>query len=299
MKRFISEYRKWLGYILYALILTVVLLYYCFPSDAVRDYVQAKGDRANPPLTFSAGRIGPSIPIGLKFMKTEVSLQDAPNSLILKADRLWLKRPLWSLFLGKPQYSFHCIAYKGDVSGTVRFEKDQPQQGFIDMEMALKNIHVGNYPYLSHLIGRPIEGILGGTVSYRGKYSPMLDGSGEANLKLSDGRVELLQPFLTLESIDFDEMEIDMVFEKQGIRVTRLALKGQQLRGTLSGTVALKEEIAKSTLDLSGTIEPFAALFKNTTDAQNTVAFLKERLNKGTLSFSIQGTLGKPKVQFT
>jgi type II secretion system protein N len=298
MKRLISNYKKWLGYLLSALILTVVLLYYRFPSDAVRDYLQAMAERANPRVVLSLDRVKLRLPIGLKFVETEVALKDMPDSIILKADSLLLKRELWSLLQGESKYCFDCLAYKGNVSGCVHFNKDGTG-GFIDTEIELRNISIGDYAYLSHLIGRHVEGTLGGTVSYGGPYNLLMDGSGEANLRLSDGKVELVQPFLTLESIDFSEMEIEMALKKKKINVTRLELKGQQLHGTLSGTITLKKEFAKSGLDLKGTIEPFAALFKSTAGILDTVRFFKQRLEGGTLSFVILGTLGEPKIEFT
>jgi type II secretion system protein N len=151
MKGFISKRKEWLGYLLFALIFTVALLYYCFPSDAVLDYFRAMGLRANPRLALSVDRVEPSILVGLKFMKTKVALEHTPDRVILTADRLLIKPQLLSLLLGKSKFSFHCAAYQGDASGSVLFKKD-PKTRFIDTEMALSNIHVGDYPYLSHLI---------------------------------------------------------------------------------------------------------------------------------------------------
>jgi len=298
MKRFISNYKKWFGYVLFALILTVALLYFRFPSDALRDYLQATAGRANPRVVLSVDRVELRFPIGLKFVEAEVGLKDMSDRVILRADRFLLKPELWSLLRGESKYCFDCLAYKGNVSGCVYFQKDSTRR-FIDTEIELKNIRIGDYAYLSHLVGRHAEGTLGGTVSYRGPYNLLMDGSGEANLRLSHGRVELLEPFLTLESIDFNEMKIEMALKKQKINVTRLELKGQHLHGTLSGTITLKEEFAKSRLDLRGTIEPFAALFKSTAGTLDTVRFFKKRLEGGTLSFVIHGTLGEPKIEFT
>jgi len=231
-------------------------------------------------------------------VETEVALKDMPDSVILRADSLLLKPQLWSLLRGESKYRFDCLAYKGKVSGSVYFKKDRTRR-FIDTEIELSNILIGDYAYLSHLIGRHAEGTLGGTVSYRGQYNLLMDGSGEANLRLSHGKVELLQPFLTFESIDFSELEIEMVLKKQEINLIRLEVKGKQLHGTLSGTITLKKEFAKSRLDLKGTIEPFAALFKGTAGIGDTVALFTKRLKKGTFSFVIHGTLGEPRIKFT
>jgi len=298
MKRFISKNKKYLGYLLFALILTVALLYYRFPSDAVLDYLQATANTADPRIVLSVDRVEPRLPIGLKFGKTEVSMKDMPDGVILRIDSLLLRPGLWSLLRGKPEYCFHCVAYKGDLVGCVYIEKDRTR-GFIDTEIELRNILIGDCAYLSHLIGRHIEGTLGGTVSYTGRHNLLMDGSGEANLRLSHGRVELLQPFLTFESIDFNEMEMEMVLKKQQINLTRLELKGQQLHGTLSGVVTLKEKFAKSSLDLRGTIEPYAESFKGKGGAHDTLKLLKHLIKNGTVSFVIHGTLGEPRIEFT
>ena len=298
MKRFISNYKKWLGYLLFALSLTVALLYYRFPSDALGDYLQATANRANSRLVLSVGRVELRFPIGLNFVETEVALKDMPDTVILRADSLLLKPQLGSLLQGKSEYCFQCMAYEGDLIGCVYFKKDRTG-GLIDTEIELKNVRVGDYAYLSQLIGRHIEGTLGGTVSYRGQHNLLMDGSGEANLTLSHGSVELLQPFLTFESIDFNEMEIEILFKKQQINLTRLELKGEQFHGTLSGTITLKEKFAESWLDLRGTIEPFAALFKGARGTHDTVKLFKERIQRGTLSFVISGTVEEPKIRFT
>jgi type II secretion system protein N len=298
MKRFMSNSKKWLGYLLFALILTVALLYYRFPSDALRDYLRATADRSNPPLVLSVARIEPRFPVGLKFAETEVALKDVPDKVILRVDSLLLKPQLWSFLRGKFEYCFQCMAYKGDLTGCVYFKKDHRRR-LIDTEIELRNIRIEENAYLSHLIRRHVEGTLGGTVSYRGYYDLLMDGSGEANLRLSQGMVKLLQPLLTVESIEFNEMEIEMALEKQEIKVTRLELKGQQLHGTLSGTIKLKQEFAESNLHLRGTVEPFAEFFKSTPGTLDTVKLFKQRLKRGTLSFVIHGTLGKPSFEFT
>ena len=297
MKRFMSNYKKWLGYLLFALILTVALLYYRFPSDALRDYLQSMAYSANPPLALSVDSLELSLPIGLKLVETQVALKDMPDTIILSADSLLVRPQVWSLFRGKPVYRFHCVAYRGDLVGSVYVEKDGTRD-FIDTKIDLRNIHVADHAYLSQLIGRHVEGTLDGTVSYKGQRNPLVDGSGQANLRLSQGRVELLEPFITLESIDFNEMEIEIILKKQNVNLSRLELKGQQLHGTLSGTITLKQELAKSRLDLKGTIEPFAGLFKGPAGAGDTVQFFKQRLKGGAFPVVIQGTVGEPKVKF-
>lgn len=298
MKQFISRNRKWFGYIIYCILLTVALLYYRFPSDTLRDYLQARANNLDTPLFLSIDRIKPWLPFGLKFRQTEISFKEKPNIKIFSADSLLVKPQAWSFFKGKSKYCFECLSYGGDIRGCIYFEKDRLTAPF-NTEIELNTIRVGNYEHLKDLIGTHVNGILSGTICYRGQHKNLIDGAGEANLKLLDGKVDLLLPILSLESIKFNEVKIDMVLKTQKINLTHFELEGPLLKSTMSGTISLKKEFAKSTLDLTGKIEPFAAFFKNTEGVSNTVKFFKQRLRKGTLVFIIQGTIGEPKIRFT
>ena len=298
MGLFISKNKKWFGYLFFVLTMIMAILYYRFPSETLRDYFQARAARANPPLALSIENIKPWLPLGLKLAGTEVALKNRPDIPVFNADNLLLKLDLWSIFRGKSKFLFHCQAYRGNLIGSVHFSKDSTKR-FIDTSIELRKIHIGDYVYLSDLIGRNLEGTLGGIISYTGRFNPLIDGAGKANLKLTQGRVELLQPILTLESIDFSEMEIEMSLNKRIINITRLELNGKQLNGTVSGTIALKEEFTKSSLDLKGTIEPSAAFFKGAPGISDAVALFTKRSNKSKFPFVIYGTLKEPKIKFT
>ena len=298
MKQFISKNKKWFGYIIYCIIVTVGLLYYRFPSDALRDYLQIRANNLNTPLFLSIDRIKPWPPFGLKLGQTEIALKDKPDIKLFRADSLLVKPEAWSFLKGKGRYCFECLAYGGDVWGCVYFDKNGMKAPF-NTGIELKGIRIGNYKGLRYLIGRDVDGILYGTIYYSGQRKNLIDGTGEVNLKLLDGRVDLLLPILPLGSIEFNEVKIDMALKKRKINLTRFELNGRQLKGTLSGTISLKEKFAKSTLDLKGTIEPFAAFFKNTEGAFSTLRFFKQMMRKGVLTFIVHGTLGEPKIKFT
>lgn|GEM_PF-373336 len=296
--QFISKNKKWFGYILYCIILTAVLLYYRFPSDALRDYLQIRANNLNTPMSLSIEGIKPWPPFGLRFVQTEISPKDKPHIRLFTADSLLVSPGVWSFFKGKAKYRFECLAYKGDIGGCVYFEKNRITAPF-NTEIGLRNIRIGNYGHLKHLIGRHVDGILSGTIYYSGQHKNLMGGTGEANLRVLDGRVELLSPILTLGSIEFNEVKIDMALKGQKINLTRLELEGPQLKSTLSGTISLEKAFAKSTLDLKGEIEPFASFLKGAEDVYNAVRSFKQRLRKGTITFTIRGTLEQPKFKFS
>jgi type II secretion system protein N len=298
VKQFISKNKKWFGYIFFCIIVAGSLLYYRFPSDALRDYLTITAHNLNNSTTLSIGQIKPSLPFGLKFGQTELILKDKPSIKLFRADSLFVKPDPWAFFKGKSKYCFECLTYGGDVRGCVNFKKNSMETPF-DTEIELKNMQIAKHEHIKDLIGIQMDGILSATIFYKGQHKNLMDGTGGANLKLLDGKVELLVPILSLESIEFDEITSDMVLEKQTIHLKRLELIGPLLRGTLSGTIQLKKEFLKSPLNLKGTIEPFTSFFKSVGSVSNTVSFFKQRLKKGALNFIIHGTLTEPKIRFT
>jgi type II secretion system protein N len=297
MKQFFLKNRKWVGYISYCIFLTAGFLYLLFPSDAVRDYLQTKAGKLNPPLMVSIDSIKPWPLCSLKFGHTEISLRDKPNRKLFRADSLLLRPEVGSFIRGDHRWCFRCGAYGGMIKGCANLNRND-MAGPFKAEMEFDRIRIGTYEHLKDLIGRYVDGILTGTISYSGQRERLLNGTGEANLKFVNGKIELLSPVLTLESIEYNEIAINLVLKRRTINLNRLQLEGPLLKGTLSGRIRLKEVLAKSSLDLKGSIEPFAAFFKKAEGTQSTLMYFRKMLRKGVLPFRIRGTLAQPKISF-
>jgi type II secretion system protein N len=297
MRQFISKNKRWFGYIFYCAILTVGLLYYRFPSDALRDYLQIRANSLDTPLSLSIGRIKPWPSFGLKLGQTEISLKDQPNIKLFRADSLLIRPSIWSFLQGKFKFSFNCLAYDGVLKGCAHFIENSIKAPFT-ASIELKDISIGDYGNLQGLISRHVKGNLGGTIIYSGQYNTLINGTGEADLRISKGQVKLSRRILNFKSIDFNELWIKIILKKQKINMTHVELKGRNIHGTLSGAISLKKEFMKSSLELRGTIEPFTDFFKGLTGTRDTMKFFKQRLKRGRLSFIIHGTLAEPIIKF-
>ncbi len=280
---------------LYGIILTVGLLYYCFPSDAFRDYIQASASRINPRLLLSVGNVRPSFLFGVKFLRAELSQKVDPDMGFFMADSLLIRPEIWSFLRGKSRYYFNCRAYGGDLKGHVRFLGDGLKPP-IAASVKLRDICIDHYAPLSTLIGRHVKGALGGTITYGGQDDLLKKGVGEANLRILDGSMQLLQPFLNLESIDFDELRAKLVLKNRKIDLSHVRLEGRDIKGTLSGTISLKKQFMKSGLDLKGTIEILPTVFLEGDESSlDTGMFSEQPLET---PFSISGTIAEPKFKF-
>jgi type II secretion system protein N len=288
--------KRYLGLILYGILLTAGVLYYRFPSDALGDYLEATADRMIPRLLISVGRARPIFPLGLKFQQTEISEKANPVPLLFSAEDLLIRFGLWSWLRGKMELCFDCAAYEGELSGCADFTEKSMKSPFTS-SIELTDIRIDNYAYLSALAGRNLKGILAGDIEYSGKYDSLIDGTGAADLKISDGRIELLQPVLSYKSIDFDGLQVKLVLKKRMIELTSVELKGRDIKGEVSGNIRLKTDLLKSALYIKGTVEPLAGFFKDDESGLSSSQFLKQRLKKGKLSFTIRGTFESPRFK--
>jgi type II secretion system protein N len=288
--------KRFLGYTIYFICISAVLLYCLFPSDAVVDYLQVKAQNLNPSLSISIDRIKPWPLLKLRFTNVQVLHRDQPEKKLFRTETLLVLPHARSFLRGTQSCSFRCTAYGGTIKGKASLNGSAAKA--LNAEVELEAIRIGEYKDLRDLIGRSVDGVLSGTVSYTGPGQEVLNGSGEANFRLVDGRIELLSPLLTLESIEYSEVTIAMVLNRKRVNLTRADLEGPMLKGTVSGIIRLQEELENSNLDLKGRIEPFPGLFEQAEGTQSVVKFFRGRLRKGALPFRIQGTIAHPRITF-
>jgi type II secretion system protein N len=295
MINFFLKNKRWFLYMLYGVALTAFLLYLYFPSDVLNHYIQSRANNLHTSLYFSVERAKPWLPIGLRLWGTEVSTKDRPRVKLFKADSTIIRPDLWSFLRGEGRYRFKSLAYGGDINGAVFIKENGASENF-DTRIEFENIKVGTHKYMKELLGRQIDGILGGYVNYKGSDKNIMDGAGEASLQLSEGRLELALPFLSMESVDFDTVVIDMYLKDRRVDFKRFELKGALFTGKISGSLRLNNNLLRSAIDLKGTIELFSEFFKNNTGLE-VMGLLRSRMNKGKISFAVYGTIEAPKYK--
>ncbi|MBN1832924.1 MAG: type II secretion system protein GspN [Deltaproteobacteria bacterium] len=294
MNQITEKNRTWTAYTLYAILLTLGLLYILFPSRAVKDYLEARVDDSAIPVHISIGDISPSLAFGLTLRETELSRQAAPEKVLFRADRLFVRPGLWSYLQGKMKACFDGRLNDGSLEGCVQFNENDPNTPF-STSMTFRDILLGKFEYLADLIGRHVEGSLGGSFAYDGQIESLMEGTGEADLRLSNGRIELQKPVLDLNAVDFDEIWVKLTLKKRRVDLTHVELKGPNIYGTLTGTISIRKELMDSGLNLKGTVDPSKSLFEGSEGASVTVKLLGQTLGDGPLSFRVRGTLKNPR----
>jgi hypothetical protein len=68
-------------------------------------------------------------------------------------------------------------------------------------------------------------------------------------------------------------------------------------KGKITGSVRINKKFSRSVIDLKGAVEVFPGFFKNNNAGLEIIGLLKNRMNKGKISFAIYGTIGAPKYK--
>ncbi|MBN1849649.1 MAG: type II secretion system protein GspN [Deltaproteobacteria bacterium] len=292
----IKKNKKWLGYTIYGIVLTVVLLYFLFPSAALRDIALNAFNETYPNLHLSISKISPSFPFNLNIQTPELALKESPDKVFFKADNVSLHPKLWSLLTGKYELNIHCTAYNGELMGWVNFEEDLFEPPF-DSSIEFNGMQLEETSELKDILGVPVTGILNGKITYHAKGRFPGNSSGDADIRIFDCRIGLAKSILGLTSLEFNDVSAEATLNRQILNIKMIDLKGRELNGTISGRATMRREILESRLDLRGSIVPFAETPQDSGGAQDLFKLFGQQSRQGKLSFTIRGTFKEPQFR--
>jgi type II secretion system protein N len=286
----IKPSKKTLLYTAYIIGITVIFLYYLFPSDAVRDYVVYKITRGNPGVSVTIDRVSPVLPPGIKLHDVGIA---HGNRAIVDLDSLKITPGLLSFFSNTKTARFKGRVNGGTVNGWAEVDssKNQPAE---KIEGTISGIQVQGVPALKHLSAYKISGNLGGDFTIGGA-GPRRSMTGK--LTLSDCRIDFDQPIIGQSSLSFKNINAELVLNKGTLVIKKFSARGNQLNADISGTIALNRSGRGNALNLNGSITPhhgFLAKIGNSIPAD---LLQQKKAGKTTISFIIGGTVEVPEFR--
>ncbi len=294
----ISQLKKWFWYGLYVVAVAGILLVLQFPSDDLKNYLESAVAGRSPATILSISSLKPSYPLGLWFERIELDQKMKKGKQTLLAVENFSVNAEPAPFL-KGEYTFHLQGdmYDGNISGVVKVhEKDTAA---ITTELSLKGIQTEQYDLIPALTNISVNSSLSGEISYDGRATSLLDGTGEATFALGRGSLVPVKPLPGFSgTVAIEEMTLDISLEKRRLMV-KVAFSGPEFKGELSGTIKLQKQILQSVLTLQGSIDALDQLFsKESQVSGGGMELLKKRLQGGAVSFMITGTVVDPEVRF-
>lgn len=212
------------------------------------------------------------------------------------ADSVTIQPQPWSLIKGYRAYRFQGRINGGDIKGSIDFINKKIAPPY-SLRMALRGIDLKSNQLMQGVTDRKLEGKIDGTLQYEAKNDSLHDGTGEADLVLSEGKAEITLPFLDQDSLEFDRLVIKCELKNSRLTLGQVEFKGPDLNAFLNGSIGLNRPFSKSRLNLKGEIEPLPEFFQRFSHNPSALELLRKRLKSGKLTFVVSGTLDDPTMR--
>jgi type II secretion system protein N len=282
-----SNTRKRLLYFLFIIGVTACFIYYLFPSDKIKSYITVQFNKTYPGITIALDHVTPAFPPGLRLYNVNFYHTHDP---LFGMEQIKISPALLSLFRSKINFCYKGSAYAGMLEGRGEFTKNTPE---IMIDGKLSGIRIKEISGIKNFIGRNISGVLDGNFTYwNGKES---GNDLKAELIISDGQFELLTPLLQLESLAFKKITAELALKNMNLNIKKCILTGDQMDGSVSGSVTLKNTPGQSYLKLSGTIKPHPVFIEKLGNDLPPNLLPKKIFGKNGVKIRIYGTLDNPR----
>jgi len=279
--------RKWLPYFLFILGVTAFFIYFLFPSDKIKSFITVHFNKTYPGINISVDHVKPAFPPGLRLYDVNFYHTHDP---LFRMEQMKITPGLLSLFRSKINFFFKGSAYTGILEGKGEFTKNR-QEVMIDGK--LSGIRIKEISAIKDFIGRNISGVLDGNFTYQNQK-----GSGDnlkAELIISNGQLELLTPLFQLENLPFKKITAELAMKNMNLNIKKCIINGDQMDGSISGSVTLKNIPGQSYLKLSGTIKPHPLFLEKLGNDLSANLLPKKIFGKNGIHIRIYGTLDNPR----
>jgi len=274
-------------YTVYIIGITGFFLYYLFPSDTLKTYLAYRLSEGNPDITVTIDRVSPVIPPGINLHDVGIVHQ---NKALVDLDNLKLMPGILSLFSDKTTVNFKGRVNGGTISGQAELDDNSGGQK-VKCDGRISGIQVQGIPALQRLPADKISGVLNGNFTYAD------DGpnrSLEGKLTLSQCRIELSEALFNLKSLEFRDIDADLMLKNDTLTIRNTSAKGNQLDADLTGTIALTGQSGKNALNLTVSVTPHHLLLAKIEKTLPMDFLRKKKAGKAAISFKIDGTLDEP-----
>lgn len=296
MKRFFSWFASSLGYLLYTVAVVSVLLWWFFPAESARVWLEDRLNTEVPAVKWKVKGLALGWPLRLTVSDVRLLNKESEDEQVFRIDRVVLFPDFTKLHeIGKQVP----LAYEaGLLGGTIRgkmtlIEAENRLQG----KGSAENVELSSLEPLWTKLNRNVTGRITAHFSHDLVWPDFNRGVVEADLRVDEGSVSLQQPVFNLTQFDFSSMSASLQLKDDVVTLASGKAVSKMLSAEYEGSVALQSPLSFSQIKLNGFLEPRPELLGR---LQNnaTIALIKNQLQENKLLFSITGTLMEPGIVF-
>ncbi|HER62744.1 MAG TPA: type II secretion system protein GspN [Desulfobacteraceae bacterium] len=295
MKTFIRLILSVLGYGVYTFAVLLLLLWFLFPAESVRVWLQAQLDRLNPALSWEIDELRVAWPLSVVARDIQAKQIDG-GDLLMDVNEVKFRPNIKGLTRVRQEWpvSYQVKFLDGAVNGVAALDRDQPK---VKCSGEMKDLQIGGLEGIWQQMGRSGSGTLSGPFSYEGELPELLSGDLQADLIVKNGSIELLQPVMGLENLSFNQLTASLSLEDRVMTITGGEMDSNLFAADFGGTITLTDNLLGSGLDISGTFEPRPELMGGLKDPA-VMQLIKGQLRDNKLNFQLSDTLLAPGMLF-
>jgi type II secretion system protein N len=274
-------------YVGVVLLATALFLYLRFPADTVKDFISAKVSQSTPGMEVTIEKLSPKLPTGTTLENVELEYE---KQLLLTVEQAKISARPSTLMGNNKAVSYLLSTSGGEVKGRAIFMNDVAGPS-VDVKARFSSIQLGDIPAIETFSGYKIEGILDGIVNVNGSDR---NGTAQTAFTISQCAINLVQPLLGLEKLNFQLIEIELAMIGQRVRVKKCNLNGEEVDGRITGSLTVRNPYGLTRLNLSGVLKPQPA-FSAKLSKKIPVALLSgTNIQRKGIPFKITGTIDRP-----
>jgi type II secretion system protein N len=277
-------------YLFFAVLAILFFLYFLFPEDAVKAFVNNRLTGIDSSLSITADAIRPTLPLAASFIGVDIAHN---GDKLIHVDQARLSPTLSTLL--KEQKRFECKAKiaNGTLDGRVFMKGSGPARR-LRAEADLSSIQLEAIEALKSISRFALSGPLNGRLTHDGARAPM----GQANglLTVPGLTITLTPAVFGIAELIMDQTEADFSLSGQTLRIKAFTFNGPLMEGKISGRIEIEDPFDRSRLRLNGNVKPQPELFAQLQDTLPQGIVNPRTLSTRGLNFRVFGTIDNPDV---
>jgi type II secretion system protein N len=281
-------------YLVYAVILTAVILYLRFPTEKFRHFCERHVEFYLSGSTCSIERIGYLFPFSLTVNNVQIS-QEVDGQISRHRIGFFTVAPDFTDFLQR--FAINGEMYKGSFALDLRV--DRSGKSFRINEVTLKDVDIEEWINDFGLLGRKVTGTANFSGEYQGTFANFSGGLGKGELLVVDGRLQLLQPVLSITDFAYERIIVKMEHEKGALNFIEGEVLGNEIKANFTGTLGMTTPFLASNMSLSGSMIPSKEFLAANPAEKKVVEQLLRRYKMSVLPFKVGGSVQTPTFRFS
>ncbi len=282
-----------LGYLLYTLVVLVCLLWWKFPTDTVKTWLEHQLNTETPRYVWNIETLKPVLPGRIHVSGITITPVREKMPLIRIGQLDLVPDPARLLSKNK------LIRYRMRLFGGTAGGRLVAGTGFrqFDCRGKFAGLRIKQMAALRKRLQRQVNGIADGSFSWHGSRRDAEKQTIDGKIIFRDGTLPLRKAVLGLVKLPYSTIETPFTYREGRWIIEKGKFVSPKMMATFNGRIEPADSLADFRLQFTGRLTPRSELF--TGGGNNKMAgMIRSFLKNGSLPFTLSGIAAEPGIHF-